>query len=79
MRTISEFTAYGLISSLSCKQFKGCPCCGPKTDACVAKTEDPRADHTAWGSKTMYDGLRRYLSYYHSHQRYTLFNGEHDI
>ena len=32
MWTISDFPAYGLISGLCCKGYKGCPCCGPSTE-----------------------------------------------
>ena len=46
MWTISDFPAYGLISGLCCKGYKGCPCCGPDTDARSAKTGDLRPDRS---------------------------------
>ena len=44
MWTIFDFPAYGLISGLCCKGYKGCPCCGPDTDGRSAKPGDLRPD-----------------------------------
>lgn len=78
MWTISDFPAYGLISGLSCKGYKGCPCCGPETDARMAKTGDLRPDRTARGSKIVYGGIRRYLGRHHPYRKYTRFNGHRE-
>ena len=73
--TISDFPAYGLISGLCCKGYKGCPCCGPATDARMAKTGDVLPDRRARGSKIVYGGIRRYLSRHHPYRRNRRFNG----
>lgn len=76
MWTISDFPAYGLISGLACKGYKGCPCCGPQTDARMAKTGDVRPDRTTRGSKIVFGGIRRYLPRHHPYRRNTRFNGK---
>jgi hypothetical protein len=75
MWTISDFPAYGLISGLCCKGYKGCPECGPETDARMAKTGDMCSDRTTRGSKIVYGGVRRYLPRHHPYRRNTRFNG----
>jgi hypothetical protein len=76
MWTISDFPAYGLISGLCCKGYKGCPCCGPDTDGRSAKTGDLRPDRSTKGSKIVYGGIRRYLARHHPYRRNMRFNGE---
>ena len=58
MWTISNFPAYGLNSGLTCKGYKGCPCCGPDTDARIAKTGDMLPNRSIRGSKIVYGGIR---------------------
>ena len=55
--TISDFPAYGLISGLSCKGYKGCPPCGPETDSRMAKTGDVHANRSTRGLKIVYGGI----------------------
>ena len=57
MWTISDFPAYGLISRLYCKEYKGCPCCGPDIDARSANRGDVRPDRTTRGSKIVFGGI----------------------
>ena len=78
MWTISDFPAYGLISGLCCKGYKGCPCCGPDTDGRSAKTGDLRTDRSTKGSKIVYGGIRRYLARHHPYRRNMRFNGERE-
>lgn len=78
MWTISDFPAYGLISGLCCKGYKGCPCCGPSTEARMAKTGELLPDRTTRGSKIVYGGIRRYLARHHPYRRNKRFNGEHE-
>ena len=75
MWTISDFPAYGLISGLTCKGYKGCPCCGPDTDARMAKTGDLLPNRSIRGSKIVYGGIRRYLPRNHPYCRNRRFNG----
>jgi hypothetical protein len=75
MWTISDFLAYGLISGLTCKGYKGCPCCGPDTDARMAKTGDLLPNRSIRGSKIVYGGIRHYLPRNHPYRRNTRFNG----
>jgi len=76
MWTISDFPAYGLISGLCCKGYKGCPCCGPETEARMAKTGDLLANRRSRGSKIVYGGIRRYLPRHHPYRRNKRFNGQ---
>jgi len=76
MWTISDFPAYGLISSLCCKGYKGCPCCGPATEARMAKTGDLQPDRRCRGSKMVYGGIQRYLPRHHPYQRNKRFNDQ---
>lgn len=78
MWTISDFPAYGLISGLCVHGYKGCPCCGPETDARSAKTGDLRADLTTRGYKIVFGGIRRYLARQHPYRRNTRFNGNRE-
>jgi hypothetical protein len=78
MWTISDFPAYGLISGLCCKGYKGCPCCGPDTDGRSAKTCDMRPDRSTKGSKIVFGGMRRYLARHHPYRRNTRFNGQRE-
>jgi hypothetical protein len=75
MWTISDFPAYGLISGLTCKGYKGCPCCGPNTDARMAKTGDMLPNRSIRGTKIVYGGIRRYLPRHHPYRRNRRFNG----
>jgi hypothetical protein len=75
MWTISDFPAYGLISGLTCKGYKGCPCCGPNTDARLAKTGDMLPNRSIRGTKIVYGGIRRYLPRHHPYRRNRRFNG----
>lgn len=75
MWTISDFPAYGLISGLRCKGYKGCPVCGPSTDARMARTGDILPNKTTRGSKIVYGGIRRYLPRHHPYRRNLRFNG----
>jgi hypothetical protein len=75
MWTISDFPAYGLISGLTCKGYKGCPCCGPNTDARMAKTGDMLSNRSIRGTKIVYGGIRRYLPRHHPYRRNRRFNG----
>ena len=79
MWTISDFPAYGLISGLCCKGYKGCPCCGPDTDGRSAKTGDLRPDRSTKGSKIVFGGIRRYLGRHHPYRRNIRFNGEPEL
>ena len=74
--TISDFPAYGLISGLCCKGYKGCPHCRPETDARMAWIGDVLANRRTRGSKIVYGGIRRYLSRQHAYQRNLRFNGK---
>ena len=76
MWTISDFPAYDLISGLCCKGYKGCPPCGPKTDARMARTGDLLPGQKTRGSKIVYGGARCYLSRHHPYRQNTRFNGE---
>ena len=76
MWTISDFPAYGLISGLCCKGYKGCPPCGPNTDARMARTGDVLPGRRSKGSKIVYGGIRRFLSRHHPYRRNRRFNGE---
>src|SRR5579875_3527624 len=78
MWTISDFPAYGLISGLCCKGYKGCPECGPETDARMTKTRDMCPDRTTRGSKIVYGGARRYLARHHPYRQNTRFNGKRE-
>ena len=78
MWTIFDFPAYGLISGLCCKGYKGCPYCGPDIDARSAKTSDVRPDRTTRGSKIVFGGIRRYLGRHHPYRRNTRFNGKRE-
>ena len=78
MWTISDFPAQGLISRLCCKGYKGCPCCGPDTDAWSTKTGDVCLDRTTRGSKIVFGGIRRYLGRHHLYRRNTRFNGKRE-
>ena len=78
MWTISDFSAYGLISGLYCKGYKGCPCYGPQTDVCSPKTGDLRPDQSTKGSKIVFGGIRRYLAHHHPYRRNTRFNGKRE-
>ena len=78
MWTISDFPAYGLISGLCCKGYKGCPSCGPETDARSAKTGDLRPDRTTRGSKIVFGDTRRYLPRHHPYRRNTRFKGNRE-
>ena len=69
MWTIFDFPAYGLISGLCCKGYKGCPCCGPDTDGRSAKTGDLRPDCSTKGSKIVFGGIRRYLARHHPYHQ----------
>lgn len=75
MWTISDFPAYGLISGLCCKGYKGCPHCGRDTDARMARTGDVLANRRTRGSKIVYGGIRRYLPRHHPYRRNLRFNG----
>ena len=75
MWTISDFPAYGLISGLTCKGYKGCVCCGPDTDARMATTGDMLPNRSIRGSKIVYGGIRRYLPQHHPYRRNRRFNG----
>jgi len=75
MWTISNFPAYGLISGLCCKGYKGCPPCGPLTDARMARTGDVLPDGRTKGSKIVYGGVRHYLPRYHPYRKNRRFNG----
>jgi hypothetical protein len=79
MWTISDFPAYGLISGLCCKGYKGCPCCGPETESRLARTGDVRADRSTKGSKIVYGGIRRYLNRQHPYRRNRRFNGRPEL
>jgi len=68
MWTILDFPAYGLISGLCCKEYKGCPCCGPETEARIAKTGDLLANRRSRGSKIVYGEIRRYLLRHHPYR-----------
>jgi hypothetical protein len=61
MWTISDFPAYGLIFGLTCKGYKGCPCCGPNIDERMAKMGDMLPNGSIRGSKIVYGGIRLYL------------------
>ena len=76
MWTISDFPAYALISGLTCKGYKGCPSCGPDTDARMAKTGDVLSNRRVRGSKIVYGGIRRYLPRHHPYRRNRRFNGQ---
>ena len=78
MWTMFDFPAYGLISGLYCKGYKGCPCCGPDTDARMAKTGDLRLDRSTKGSKIVFGGIRRYLTRHHPYRCNTRFNGQRE-
>ena len=78
MWTISDFPAYGLISGLCCKGYKGCPCCGTNIDARSAKTGDVCLDRTTRGSKIVFGGIRRYLGRHHPYRWNTRFNGKRE-
>ncbi len=75
MWTISDFPAYGLISGLCCKGYKGCPSCGPDTESRLAKTGDLLPDRRTKGSKIVFGGIRRYLPRHHPYRRNRRFNG----
>ena len=75
MWTISDFPAYKLISGLCCKGYKGCPYCGPDTDACMAKIGDVLHNRIVRGSKIVYGGICRYLLRNHPYHRNRRFNG----
>jgi len=75
MWTISDFPAYSLISGLCCKGYKGCPPCGPLTDARMARTGDVLPNGRTKGSKIVYGGVRRYLPRHHPYHRNKRFNG----
>jgi hypothetical protein len=75
MWTISDFPAYGLISGLTYKGYKGCPCCGPNTDARMAKTGDMLPNRIIRGTKIVYGGIHRYLPRHHPYRRNRRFNG----
>ena len=74
--TISDFLAYGLISGLCCKGYKGCLECGQDTDARMAKTGDVLPNGRVKGSKIVYGGIRRYLPRHHPYRQNTRFNGK---
>jgi len=76
MWTISDFPTYGLISGLCCKGYKGCPHCGPDTDARMAKVGDVLSNRRTRGSKIVYGGIRRYLPRHHPYRRNRRFNGQ---
>jgi len=76
MWTISDFPAYGLISGLCCKGYKGCVSCGPETESRMAKTGAVLADRRSRGSKIVYGGMRRYLPRHHPYRRNRRFNGK---
>ena len=76
MWTISDFPAYGLISGLCCKGYKGCPSCSIDNDARMAKTGDMLPNKRAKGSKIVYGGMRRYLPRYHPYRCNRRFNGQ---
>ena len=78
MWTISDFPTYGLISNLCYKGYKGCPCCGPQTDARSAKTSNLRPDQSTKGSKIVFGGIYRYLARHHPYRRNTRFNGKRE-
>lgn len=78
MWTITDFPAYGLISGLCCKGYKGCPPCGPETEARMAGTGDLLNDRRTKGSKLVYGGIRRYLPRHHPYRRNKRFNGTHE-
>ena len=78
MWTISDFPAFGLISGLCCKGYKGCPSCGKDTDARMAKMGDMLPNRRTKGSKIVYSGIRRYLPRHHPYRRNKRFNGQEE-
>ena len=78
MWTISDFPAFGLISGLCCKGYKGCPSCGKDTDARMAKMGDMLPNRRTKGSKIVYGGIRRYLPRHHLYWCNKRFNGQEE-
>ena len=78
MWTISDFPAFGLISGLCCKGYKGCPSCGKDIDARMAKMDDMLPNRGTKGSKVVYGGIRRYLPRHHPYRRNRRFNGQEE-
>ena len=76
MWTISDFSAYRLISRLCCKGYKGCLCCGPDPDSRMAKTGDMLPNRRVRGSKIIYGSIRRYLPRHHPYRQNRRFNGK---